>query len=333
MSRKKTWLSSLSAMLFVILFLFSNIAYSGKFPERDITVLVPWPAGGGADMITRAFFKNAHKYYPVNVQIANVTGGGGIVGLSQTASAKPDGYTLCTFEINSLQGYYVQAMTKYNLLKDFTLINRIGFADTVLAVKKDSRFKSLKELIEYAKANPEKLNLAVGIGRGGCWHMPVALLMSSEKATVKYVYMQGGAPARTAAIGGHVDACAIGIMEASNFVKSGDLRVLGLFSEKRNPHHPDIPTVGEQGYPKIAMGVSFVLGAPKGLPKETTEALVNYSKKCFEDAEFKDLLDKQVLSVPDQFYGPEGTKRHLEENEARVVKILTDLGMAKEIKK
>ncbi len=329
MMLKKMWLMALAAAVVVLPLCIPNISYSGKYPERDITVLVPWPAGGGCDMVTRAYFKNAHKYFPVNIQIVNVVGGGGIVGLAQTALAKPDGYTLCMFEIVSLLSYYVQGMTKYNLIKDFTLLNRTAFADTVLAVKKDSQFKSLKEFIEFAKANPEKLNVAVGIGKGGCWHMPVALLMNSEKARVKYVYMQGGAPARTAALGGHVDACAIGIMEASNFVKSGDLRILGLFSEKRNPHHPDIPTVAELGYPKIAMGVSFVLGGPKGIAQETVKTLLDYSRKCFNDTEFREILDKQVLSIPDKFYGPEETKKYLEENEARVTKVLTDLGMAK----
>ncbi len=329
MKTKNTWLIEMAVIIFIATIIVPHISYSGKYPERDITVLVPWPAGGGCDMVTRALFKNAHKYFPVNVQIVNVVGGGGLVGLAQTASAKPDGYTLCMFEINSFQGYYVQGMTKYNLIKDFTLLNRVAFADTVLAVKKDSQFKSLKEFIEYAKANPEKLNVAVGIGKGGCWHMPIALLLNSEKAKVKYVYMQGGAPARTAALGGHVDACAIGIMEASNFVKSGDLRLLGLFSEKRNPHHPDVPTVAELGYPKIAMGVSFVLGGPKGLAKEIVQTILDYSKKCFNDPEFRELLDKQVISIPDKFYGPEETKKYLEENEARVTKVLTDLGMAK----
>ena len=149
-------------VLFFSLTTISPIAYGAKFPARDISVLVPWPAGGGTDMVTRSFLKNAKKFFPVNIQIVNVTGGGGIVGLAKTAAAKPDGYTLCMFECNTLQGYYVQGMTKYNLVKDFTLINRVGFGEAVLAVGKDSKFNTLKEFIDHAKANPEKLSVSVG---------------------------------------------------------------------------------------------------------------------------------------------------------------------------
>jgi len=246
-------------------------------------------------MVARAFFKNAKKYFPVNVQIVNVTGGGGIVGLNQFASAKPDGYTLCAFELNSLQGYDVQGMTQHNLVRDFTLINRMGFGEAILAVKKDSPYKTLKEFVEYAKANPDKLSVSVGCGKGCAWHMPVELLMSSVGAKLKYVYMQGGAPARTAAMGGHVDGCAIGIMEASNFVQAGDIKLLCVFGAKRNPHHPDVPTSGELGYPEIDMGVSFVLGGPKGLTKPMVDTLLTYTEKCFNDPEFMALMQKLGL--------------------------------------
>jgi tripartite-type tricarboxylate transporter receptor subunit TctC len=329
MRHKSTWRTVAGLIFFLSVFSLVNTVSSAKYPARDITVLVPWPAGGGTDMVSRAFFKPAHKYFPVNVQIVNVTGGGGIVGLAQIASAKPDGYTLCMFEINSLQSYYVEGMTKYNLVRDSTLINRVGFAEAVIAVKKDSQFNSLKEFVQYAKANPDKLSVAIGCGKGCAWHMPIESLMSSEKAKVKYVYMQGGAPARTATMGGHVDACSIGIMEASDFVKAGDLRLLGVFGEKRNRHLPEVPTVGELGYPNIAMGVSWVLGGPKGLTKETVETILNYAEKCFNDPEFRNLLDKQVISIPDKFYGPEETKKYLADNEARLKQILTGLGLAK----
>ena len=169
-------------ILFFSLTTLSHIAYGADFPARDISVLVPWPAGGGTDMVTRSFFKNVKKFFPVNIQIVNVTGGG-IVGLGKTATARPDGYTLCMFEINTFQAYYVQGMTQYNLVKDFTLINRVGFGEAVIAVGKDSKFKTLTEFIDHAKANPEELSVSVGCGKGCSWHAPVESLMRSVGAS------------------------------------------------------------------------------------------------------------------------------------------------------
>jgi tripartite-type tricarboxylate transporter receptor subunit TctC len=329
MQQHKSLLMLTGLLVIFTLVVASAPVYSADYPARDITVLVPWPAGGGTDMVTRSFLKNANKFFPVNVQIVNVTGGGGIVGLGKTAGARPDGYTLCMFEINTLQGYDVQGMTKYNLVNDFTLINRVGFGEAVLVVGKNSPFNTIQEFIAFAKSHPGELKISVGCGKGCAWHMPLELLMRSVGAELKYVYMQGGAPARTAAIGGHVDGATIGIMEASDFVKAGDLKMLAVFGESRNKHHPEVPTVGELGYPKIAMGVSWVLGGPNGIAKEKVDTLLKYTEKCFNDPEFRELLDKKVISVPDHFYGPEETKAYMMENEERIRKVLTALGLAK----
>ena len=136
---------------------------------------------GSFDQLIKGF-KNVKKFFPVNIQIVNVTGGG-IVGLGKTATARPDGYTLCMFEINTFQAYYVQGMTQYNLVKDFTLINRVGFGEAVIAVGKDSKFKTLTEFIDHAKANPEELSVSVGCGKGCSWHAPVESLMRSVGAS------------------------------------------------------------------------------------------------------------------------------------------------------
>ena len=109
-----------------------------------------------------------------------------------------------------------------------------------------------------------------------------------------------------------MDACAIGIMEASDFVKAGDLKLLG-----------------ELGYPPIAMGVSWMLGGPKGIPEENVEAILKSTIQCFNDPEFRDLLDKKVISVSDKFYGPDESRKYLESNGERVTNVLTDLGLAK----
>ena len=220
-------------------------------------------------------------------------------------------------------------MTKYDGAKDLIPISRIGFAEATVCVKKDSKYQTLKQLIEAARANPGAITVSVGSGKGGCWDMPLQTLAAAEKVKFKHVYMHGGAPARTAVLGGHMDACAIGIMEAEPFVRSGDMKILGVFGPERNPKLPDAPTVAELGYPKIDMGVSFIFFLPKKLAKDRIAYLTDFVKKCFNDPDYAAVLEKRVISRPQKFMGPEETMAWLKNNESRVKAVLTDLGMAK----
>jgi len=318
------------SIIFAIMICLSGFAIAGQYPSRAIQVIVPWPAGGGTDMVARAFLKNAKNYLPVNMVIANVIGGKGMIGFSKIAMARPDGYTLGIYEINCQQACYTMGMTKSNALKDITNLSHVAFAEAVIAVRAKSPFKTLNEFVDYIKQNPNKVNMAIGTGKGGAWDVPVKILMTHAKAEPKYIYMQGGPPARTAALGGHVDACSIGIMEAEPFVRSGDLRVLGVFANKRNPFLPDIPTMHEQGFPKIAMGVRWVFAGPKGLKKDRVDILLKFAKACFNDPEFASIITKKVISKPDVFLGPEETLKYMKENGTRIKEALTNLGMAKQ---
>jgi tripartite-type tricarboxylate transporter receptor subunit TctC len=305
-----------------------DMALAEDYPNRDITVIIPWPAGGGTDMVTRAFFKNAKQIFPVNIQLVNMKGGGGITGQAKIATSKPDGYTIGMI-CNSSDDYYLQGMTKYGLIEEFTLLCRTAFGETVLVVGKDSKFKTLKDFIEYGKANPGKLSIGIGGGKGCCWHMPTAKLMQSEGLKVKFAPMHGGAPARTAAMGGHTDAACIGIMEAESFLRSGDLRALGIFAEERNSFFPDIPTVGEQGYEPAPIGVSWGLVGPKGIPNDRVEILLGYLEKSFNDPAFKQILNKKCISIPKKFVARKEVVEYWTASRAREKDVLTSLGMCK----
>ena len=154
-----------------------DMALAEDYPNRDITVIIPWPAGGGTDMVTRAFFKNAKQIFPVNIQLVNMKGGGGITGQAKIATSKPDGYTIGMI-CNSSDDYYLQGMTKYGLIEEFTLLCRTAFGETVLVVGKDSKFKTLKDFIEYGKANPGKLSIGIGGGKG--WLICSNLMISGK---------------------------------------------------------------------------------------------------------------------------------------------------------
>ncbi len=312
--------------LFLLLTVSSGLTFADDFPKRDITVIIPWPAGGGTDMVTRALFKNAKKYFPVNVQLINMQGGGGITGQAKIATSRPDGYTLGMI-CNTSDDYYLQGMTKYGLLEEFTIFTWSAFGETVLVVGKDSKFKTLKDFIDYGKAHPGKLSIGIGGGKGNCWHMPTAKLMQSEGVEVKFVPMHGGAPARTAAMGGHTDAACLGIMEAEAFIRSGDLRALGIFAEERNTFLPDIPTVGEQGYEPAPMGVAWGVVGPKGIPADRVQILLGYLEKCFNDPEYAEILNKQCISKPKKFVAGKEAIKYWTESREREKGVLTSLGM------
>jgi|GEM_PF-1978060 len=328
--KKTVILGKLSILLTLSLAVFGlGLAVAADYPSRNVSVIVPFAAGGGNDMIARALLKNAGKYCPVSFNVVNVPGGGGVVGLAKAITARPDGYTLSIIEANCIQAAHIQGMTKYDGSKDLVPVSRIGFAEASICVKADSKYKTLKDLVEGARANPEAITVAVGSGKGGCWDMPLQTLAAAEKVKFKHVYMHGGAPARTAVLGGHMDACAIGIMEAEPFVRSGDIRILGIFGPERNPKLPEAPTVVEQGYPNIDMGVSFIFYLPQGLDKDQVDYLIGFVEKCFNDPEYAEVLEKRVISRPQKFMGPEATMDWLKNNEVRVKAVLQDLGMAK----
>lgn len=325
----KRMFRSFSVVVISVMLVFPGSLLAADYPARDVSVIVPFDAGGGCDMVARAFLKNANKVSPVNFNVVNVPGGGGVVGLAKAITARLDGYTLSIIEVNCIQAAQIQGMTKYVATKDLVPITRVGFAEAAICVKNDSQFKTLKDLVEYARQNPGKVNVSIGSGMGGCWDMPLQTLSASEKVKFKHVYMHGGASARTAALGGHVDACAIGIMEAEPFVRSGDMRILAIFGKKRNEKLPDVPTVAELGYPEIDMGVSFVFFIPKGLDPAKAAYLKAFAEKSFNDPEYAQILDAKVISRDAEFMGPEETTVWMENNATRVKAVLADLGMAK----
>jgi tripartite-type tricarboxylate transporter receptor subunit TctC len=138
------------------------------FPERDITLIVPWAAGGGTDTLARTLVKNGKKYFGVNINVQNVTGGTGVIGMNQVARAKADGYTAAVITFN-LSTYRLLGQSELSY-RDFDLIALLNRSIAGLTVKADSQFKTLKDLVDYAKANPGVVTVGHS-GPAGAWHL------------------------------------------------------------------------------------------------------------------------------------------------------------------
>jgi tripartite-type tricarboxylate transporter receptor subunit TctC len=266
---------------------------AASFPERDITLVCPWAAGGGTDTLARTLAKNAKKYFGVNINVVNKVGGTGAIGMNSVATARPDGYTVGVITFN-LSTYRMIGLAELSY-KDFDLIALLNRSPAGFSVKTDSQFKTLKELVEYAKANPGVVTVG-NSGPGQPWHLSAALLATTYNVKFTFVPFDGAAPTRVALVGGHITMASSGMDEVLQFYKTKQVRILAAITPTRNPFFPDVPTVAEAGYPIENPIFDWRgLGVPKGTPPDVLKALRDGFRKAAEDPEYIKLMDDLTL--------------------------------------
>ncbi len=326
MAIKKIGFGFMVSALFVV-FAVSNLT-AADFPAKDITLICPWSAGGGTDTIARALVKNAKNYFGVNVNVVNKTGGMGTIGMGGAASARPDGYTvgMITFHLSV---YRLMGLADLSY-RNFNLIQLVNRSPASISVGADSKFKTLKEVMEYAKENPGIVTVGHS-GAGQSWHLAIASLATLHNIKFNYVPFDGAAPTRTALIGGHIDVATTGIDEVLQQYKAGQVRILAVNALERHPLFPDVPTIAEAGYPNPNPVFDWRgLGAPKGVPEDRMQILVKGFKGCFEDPEFRQLADQ--LGLPLVYKDPEGFKEFLSGMEETMEPTLKSVGLYKPMK-
>jgi tripartite-type tricarboxylate transporter receptor subunit TctC len=268
-------------------------APAASFPERDITLVCPWAAGGGTDTLARTLVKNGKKYFGVNMNVVNRVGGTGVVGMNSVATSRPDGYTVGVITFH-LSAYRLMGLSELSF-RDFDLIALLNRSPAGLSVKADSQFKTLKDLVEYVKANPGVVTLGHA-GPGQAWHLAAASLSQKYNLKFTYVPFDGAAPTRTALVGGHISVAATGMDEVLQFYKTKQVRILGANSPTRHPAFPDVPTFTEAGYPIESPIFDWRgLGVAKGTPPEVLKVLRDGFRKAAEDPEYIKLLDDLAL--------------------------------------
>ena len=263
------------------------------FPERDITLIVPWAAGGGTDTLARTLVKNGKKYFGVNINVQNVTGGTGVIGMNQVARAKADGYTVGVITFN-LSTYRLLAQSELSY-RDFDLIALLNRSIAGLSVKADSQFKTLKDLVEYAQKNPGVVTVGHS-GPAGAWHLAAVGIAHNHKLKFTFVPFDGAAPTRTALVGGHITVCSSGMDEVLQFYQTKQIRILAANAPNRHPAFPDVPTMAEAGYPIENPIFDWRgLATAKGTPPEVIKVLREGFKKAADDPEYVALMDKLAL--------------------------------------
>ena len=258
------------------------LARATGYPERVITFICPWPAGGTADMTMRALCGAAAKALGQTIVVENKAGASGMLGLRAMASAKPDGYTIGQIPI-SVTRFSQLGTVPLDPLKDITYLARTSGQTFGIAVRVDSPHKTLKDFIAAAKAAPGKVTYG-SAGIGGATHVGMEEFAAAAGIQLNHIPYKGGAPALQDLLGGQIDALADSSAWAPH-VKAGKLRLLATWGEKRTQDFPDAPTLKDNGYDVVVDAPNGV-GAPKGLDPAVEKRLREAFKVAAASPEF-----------------------------------------------
>jgi tripartite-type tricarboxylate transporter receptor subunit TctC len=267
------------------------------YPSHAITFINPFPPGGAADVVGRPIAAVLEPILKQPCVIETKAGAAGQVGAQFAATAKPDGYTLL-IHIVSISGFaevdkLFGRQPKFTRA-DFTPIARLTAGPMVLVVNDQQPYKTLKELVEDAKKNPDKLIFSSS-GLYGALHLPMALFLKAAGLKMKHLPTNGGGPALTAILGNNSQVLATSIAAASGQIKAGKLRALACFSDKRAASLPDVPTFKELGY-----DVEFSLWVGMFAPAKTPAANVNVIREAVRKAANSDQFKTAIANIGDE---------------------------------
>jgi tripartite-type tricarboxylate transporter receptor subunit TctC len=259
------------------------------YPNRPVTLIVPFPAGGGTDIVLRAIADSASKHLGQPIIIDNKAGAGGTLGpATMAATAKPDGYTISQIPITSLRLPLMQKTT-WDPEKDFTyIVHLTGYAFAVFAGA-DTPFKTWQDVVGYARQNPGKVTYGTP-GAGGSLHLGMEQMAAKEDIKLIHVPFKGSAELEAAVAGGHVMLGAGGT-SARILADAGRLRMLNVWTTKRAKYLPDVPTLIDLGYPYV-IDSPFGIGGPKGMDPKVVAKLHDAFKKALDEPPVLAVLDR-----------------------------------------
>ena len=280
-------------------------ATAQTWPDRPVTLVVPFPPGGSTDQVARAMAPRLTEKFKQSFLIDNKAGATGTIGATFVTRAKPDGYTFLVTSLGPLVivPHLVKGL-QYDALKDFDVITVAVQSANVLVVPTNSPHKSVADVIAYEKANPGKMTFA-SAGNGSSDHLTAELFWQQTGTTGIHVPYKGGAPAHTDLMGGQVDASFQNINSVVQYIKGGKMRALAVTSPKRSPVLPDVPTLSEAGVKNVDVASWQAIVAPKGLPpavlKKAHDAFVEALNDPKVKEPFTSIGFEMVTNTPAEF--------------------------------
>jgi tripartite-type tricarboxylate transporter receptor subunit TctC len=320
----KSYLGSLTLSVFLVIALAGYV--SAAYPDRPLTLIVNYSAGGTADLSARALAKSAEKLLGQPIAVVNKAGAAGTIGVGALAASRPDGYTIGVVTSAPLTMSPHMIDLPYDPVKDIEFIMGYGEYMYGVCVRSDSPFKTLKDLVQYAKANPGKIKYSTA-GLATPDNLAMVELAKGDNIKWEPVVFKGSPETVTACLGGHVDAVAINPANLVPFIKAGRLRLLASFTRTRWESAPDVPTVYEQGFKFSIPASTLAIGVPKGVPKPILDKLREAFKKSMDDPEFLDIMKKTFVTPV--YDAPEEYQKKMEETYKLFEGILKELGLHK----
>lgn len=270
-------------------------SYAQDYPKSPVQIVIPFGSGGLTDIFWRSTSEFMASHMKATIILVNKPGGGGVVGTSFGANAKPDGYTLVSANSDPLSMSPVfTPNVPYNPETDFTYIAKMAAFAFTISVRSDSAFKTIEEVIAFAKANPKKLKTAV-MGIGSTPHIILEVFNRDAKIEITPVPFDSGGESVTNLLGGHTDLCIASLPSLKSHVLAGKARILAFCSPKRLSDFPDIPTLGEKGYQKASIATGVGLAGPKGLAPAIASK--------WEEAMDRTMKDPKVIAVIEKLGG------------------------------
>ncbi|KKX30674.1 tripartite tricarboxylate transporter substrate-binding protein [Rhizobium sp. LC145] len=302
----------LGATAFAALSLFSVSAGAQGYPERSITMVVPFSAGGPTDTVTRLVAEAMSKDLGQQIIVENVGGAGGTLGAGRVAQADADGYTLLLHHIGMATSATLYRKLPYDTLNAFEYVGLVTDVPMTIVARKDLEPTDFKGLIEYAKANKDTVTVA-NAGIGAASHLCGMLFMSAIETPLVTVPYKGTGPAMTDLLGGQVDIMCDQTTNTTKQITGGTIKAYAVTSPERLDVLKDIPTVAESGLPDMQVGIWHGIYAPKGTPAEVTERLSKSLQVALKDpnvvARFAEL---GTLPSPEADATPAALKAKLE---------------------
>jgi tripartite-type tricarboxylate transporter receptor subunit TctC len=295
-NRRLALLNIAEAAIFSVAFGSAALAQS-DYPSKPVKVIVPFPAGGTSDVMGRLVAEELGKILKQPFIVENVGGAGGVIGTEKGAKATPDGYTLIQTGVGqNAVAHGLDPNLKYNSLTDFVHLSQVHSGPNVLVVNPSVPFKTVKELVDYAKANPGKLDYGYTPAASG--HMAMELFKQTAGIFMLGIPYRGGGPMMTDILGGTIKVMFINQDVALQHVKAGKLRPLAVSSAQRNPLYPDVPTIAESGYKGFEALSWSGMSVPKGTPQPVIDKLDAAMMQALTSAAVKQRLESQGFVVP-----------------------------------
>lgn len=296
MHRIRNIASGVLAVLLMVVLTASTV--QAAFPTREIRLVVPWGPGGATDIMARQLQPIFKERFGVTLAIINVAGGNSVVGMTEVATARPDGYTVGVAS-STILALIAQGQVGWDVDR-FTNLALLSEDPLLLLVRASAPWRDLRSFMEYVKQHPGEVRVGTS-GSRNVNHGLAVLAAESVGSTIRHVPFDSGAVTVAALMGGHIDAAVLKPNETMSQLRSGEVRALGVFRSQRLSVLPDVPTFAEMGYDVFAKGevaqISFLV-APAGIPADVRTRLIEMFDEAIQSPQFQAFAAQQGFVAP-----------------------------------